>query len=55
MEEKKARGGSRQGAGRTSNFGEKTKTITLRCPITKEDELKEHINSKLIEWYKPKK
>ena len=35
-------GGSRKGAGRKSKWGEKTKVLTFRVPISKVDIVKEH-------------
>ncbi len=44
------RGGKRKGAGRKSPFSEPTKTIAFRCPLSKVDELKIIVKSKLSEW-----
>lgn len=44
------RGGKRKGAGRKSHFSEPTKTVGFRCPISKTEELKKHVNAKLSEW-----
>lgn len=47
---KKTRGGNRQGSGAKPKYNEKTKTLSFRCPLSKIDELKLIINSKLSEW-----
>jgi len=44
------RGGKRKGAGRKSPFTEPTKTVSFRCPLSKVDELKLIVKSKLSEW-----
>ena len=44
------RGGKRKGAGRKSPFSEPTKTVAFRCPLSKVDELKLIVKSKLSEW-----
>lgn len=46
------RGGKRKNAGRKSAFNEPTKTVSFRCPLSKVDELKIIIKSKLSEWLK---
>ena len=43
-------GGKRKGAGRKSPFTEATKTVSFRCPLSKVDELKLIVKSKLSEW-----
>ncbi len=43
-------GGKRKGAGRKSSFSEPTKTVSFRCPISKTEELKVYVNTKLSEW-----
>jgi len=48
--EKTNRGGKRQGSGAKPQYNEKTTTIAFRCPISKVDELKVLVNSKLTEW-----
>ena len=45
------RGGTRQGSGAKPKYNEKTKTITFRCPVSKVDELKLVVSSKLSEWF----
>ena len=47
---KKQRGGTRQGSGAKPKYNEQTKTIAFRCPISKIDELKLVVKSKLSEW-----
>jgi hypothetical protein len=44
------RGGARQGSGAKPKYNQKTKTIAFRCPISKVDELKLVVSSKLSEW-----
>lgn len=48
------RGGKRGGSGRPPNYGEETKTIAFRCPISKIPELTVIIKEKLKGWEKPK-
>jgi len=43
-------GGKRQNAGRKSQYKEETKTVAFRCPLSKVDELKFIVKSKLSEW-----
>jgi hypothetical protein len=43
-------GGRRENAGRKSAFTESTKTVAFRCPLSKVDELKIIVKSKLSEW-----
>ena len=47
---KKQRGGTRQGSGAKPKYNEQTKTIAFRCPISKVDELKLVVKSKLSKW-----
>ena len=47
---KKKSGGKRKNAGRKSVFAEPTKTVSLRCPLSKIEELKLYVNAKLSEW-----
>ena len=47
---KETRGGTRQWSGAKPKYSEQTKTIAFRCPISKVDELKLFIKSKLSEW-----
>lgn len=47
---KEKRGGTRQGSGAKPKYNEPTKTIAFRCPVSKVDELKIIIRSKLIEY-----
>lgn len=50
MAKKKKQGGKRKNAGRKSAFNEPTKTVSFRCPLSKIDELKICVTSKLSEW-----
>lgn len=47
---KSKRGGTRQGSGAKPKYNEKTKTVAFRCPLSKVDELKLIVKSKLSEW-----
>jgi hypothetical protein len=47
---KQTRGGTRQGSGAKPKYSEQTKTVSLRCPLSKVDELKLIVKSKLSEW-----
>ncbi len=49
-EKKIGRGGTRQGSGAKPKYNEQTKTISFRCPISKVDELKLFVKSKLYDW-----
>lgn len=49
--EKMEWGGSRKNAGAKPKYNEPTKTIAFRCPVSKVDELKLIIRSKLIEYH----
>jgi hypothetical protein len=44
------RGGTRQGSGAKPKYSEQTKTIAFRCPLSKVEELKIIVKSKLSEW-----
>jgi hypothetical protein len=44
------RGGTRQGSGAKPKYNEQTKTVAFRCPMSKVDELKLIVKSKLSEW-----
>lgn len=51
MKKKKSnRGGLRDGAGAKPKYNEETETVAFRCPISKVDELKLIVKSKLLEW-----
>ena len=50
MKPKKTRGGTRRNAGAKPKYNEETKTVAFRCPISKVDELKIIVKSKLSEW-----
>jgi hypothetical protein len=43
-------GGSRKNAGAKPKYLEQTKTVAFRCPLSKVDELKIVVKSKLSEW-----
>lgn len=46
------RGGKRTNAGRKSAFNEPTKTVSFRCPLSKIEEIKLCVTTKLLEWSK---
>jgi hypothetical protein len=48
--QKSKRGGTRQGSGAKPRYNEETKTIAFRCPLSKVDELKIIVKSKLSGW-----
>ncbi len=50
MKKKKTRGGTRQGSGAKPKYNEQTKTVSFRCPLSRVDELKIVVKSKLSEW-----
>ncbi len=51
MDNKKVkRGGKRRGSGAKPKYNEQTKTVAFRCPLSKVDELKFIVKSKLSEW-----
>jgi len=43
-------GGKRRNAGAKPKYNEPTKTVAFRCPLSKVDELKIIVKSKLSEW-----
>jgi hypothetical protein len=43
-------GGKREGSGAKPKYNEETKTVAFRCPVSKVDELKIIVKSKLSEW-----
>lgn len=47
---KETRGGTRKGSGAKPLYGEKTKTIAFRIPISKESEIKSIVKLKLEEY-----
>ena len=47
---KQKRGGTRKNAGAKPKYNEQTKTVAFRCPLSKVDELKIVVKSKLSEW-----
>ena len=48
--EKETRGGTRQGSGAKPKYNEQTRTVAFRCPLSKVDELKLIVKSKLSKW-----
>ena len=44
------RGGKRKNAGAKPKYNEETKPVAFRCPLSKVDELKLIVKSKLSEW-----
>ena len=44
------RGGKRPFSGAKPKYSEQTKTVAFRCPMSKVDELKLIVKSKLSEW-----
>lgn len=46
----KNRGGLRLGSGAKPKYSEQTKTVAFRCPLSRVDELKLIVMSKLSEW-----
>jgi len=46
----KGSGGKREGSGAKPKYNEETKTVAFRCPLSKVDELKIIVKSKLSEW-----
>jgi len=50
MESKIKWGGSRKNSGAKPKYNEKTKTVAFRCPLSKVDELKLVVKSKLSGW-----
>jgi hypothetical protein len=47
---KETRGGTRKGSGAKPKYSEQTKTVAFRCPVSKVDELRSIVKSKLSEW-----
>ena len=47
---KKTRGGSRKGSGAKPKYGEQTKTIAFRVPMSKIDHVKNTIKTLLDGW-----
>lgn len=47
---KETRGGNRKNSGAKPKYNEQTKTVAFRCPLSKVDELKIIVKSKLSEW-----
>jgi hypothetical protein len=44
------KGGKRENSGAKPKYSEQTKTVAFRCPMSKVDELKLIVKSKLSEW-----
>lgn len=44
------KGGARVGAGAKPKYNEQTKTVAFRCPLSKIEELKILVKTKLAEW-----
>jgi hypothetical protein len=51
--EKPTRGGTRKGAGAKPKYNETTTTIAFRVPISKVEEIKSLVKTKLIQYLKP--
>lgn len=47
---KSKRGGTRKNAGAKPKYNEVTKAVAFRCPMSRVDELKLIVKSKLSEW-----
>lgn len=47
---KKQHGGAGRGQGRKLKFNEETTTLSVRVPVSKKEELKNIIDTKLEEW-----
>jgi hypothetical protein len=47
---KETRGGTRRNSGAKPKYNEETKAVAFRCPLSKVDELKIIVKSKLSEW-----
>ena len=47
---KETRGGTRKNAGAKPKYSEHTTTVSFRCPLSKVDELKLVVKSKLSDW-----
>ncbi len=47
---KENRGGSGRGQGRHLKYGEETKNISFRCPVSKIEQLKKLVNDALAGW-----
>ncbi len=50
INKKETRGGTRLGSGAKPKYNEETKTVAFRCPLSKVDELKIIVKSKLSLW-----
>jgi len=50
MKKKETRGGTRKNAGAKPIYSEQTKTVAFRVPISKVEEVKTMVKSKLSEW-----
>jgi hypothetical protein len=47
---KENRGGSGRGQGRHLKYGEATKNVSFRCPVSKIEQLKKLVNAALAGW-----
>lgn len=50
MNKKETRGGTRRNSGAKPKYKEQTKTVAFRCPLSKVDEIKLIVKTKLLEW-----
>lgn len=47
---KSTHGGAGRGQGRHLKYGEETKNVTFRCPVSKIEQLKKLVNAALAGW-----
>jgi hypothetical protein len=47
---KSTHGGAGRGQGRHLKYGEETKNVTFRCPVSKIEQLKKLVNDALAGW-----
>lgn len=47
---KSTHGGAGRGQGRHLKYGEETKNVTFRCPVSKIEQLKKLVNDVLAGW-----
>ncbi len=47
---KSTHGGAGRGQGRHLKYGEETKNVTFRCPVSKIEELRKLVNDALAGW-----
>lgn len=50
VKKKENRGGSGRGQGRHLKYGEATKNVSFRCPVSKIEQLKKLVNAALAGW-----